>query len=228
MSEGFDQEWVAVYEKKASPMKYPYEVVVRVLMGEKARKKGKVLRVLEVGCGMGNNLWFAAREGFDVSGFDAVPSAIEYAVERFAAEGLAGDFRVGLFGDLPYRDEEFDIVLDCGGLTCTGRSVAERTIGEIRRCLKPDGVFLFTPFDVSDTSYESSESGPDGTRVNITGGTVRGVGGIAFYSETDVQTVFSTGWSWQMFERYARTDFLNFGGGTRALWNVVVRKAAQA
>ena len=36
-------------------------------------------RILEVGCGMGNNLWFAAREGCRVSGLDAVESAIRFA-----------------------------------------------------------------------------------------------------------------------------------------------------
>ncbi len=226
MTSGFDKEWHSVYEKKKSPMKYPYEVVVRILMGEQARKENRGLRVLEVGCGMGNNLWFAAREGFQVAGFDAVPSAIEYASQRFDADGLSGDLRVGFFGELPYSDEEFDIVLDCGGLTCTGRSVAEQTISEIGRCLKLDGVFLFTPFDVSDTSYKCSDPGLDGTRVNIAGGTVKGVGSISFYSEQDIRTIFSSGWKWQTFERTTRIDLLHSEQIIRALWHVVVRKAA--
>ena len=48
-------------------------------------------------CEAGNNLWFAAREGFRGAGTDGSPSAIEYASKRLADEGLTGDLHAGDF-----------------------------------------------------------------------------------------------------------------------------------
>ena len=173
---------------------------------------------------MGNNLWFAAREGCEVTGFDAVPEVIEYARERFSSDGLAGSFRVGLFGDLPEPDASFDLVLDAGGLTCTGRSVATHSIREIHRVLVPGGKFLFTPFSTEDMSFAASEPGPDDTRVNITAGTAQGVGQICFYSRADVEAMFGLGWRLLSLE-LNRLDFPTLDPPIRrALWHAIAEK----
>jgi SAM-dependent methyltransferase len=76
------------------------------------------VRVLELGCGTGNNLWFAAREGFQVCGLDASATAVAFARERLEAEGLTADVRVGDFTQkLPYPDAFFDFIIDRAALS---------------------------------------------------------------------------------------------------------------
>ena len=67
---------------------------------------------MEIGCGAGNNLWFAAREGFNVSGIDISHSAIEYAKERLLNDELAADLQVGCFNKLPWEDSSQDLGID--------------------------------------------------------------------------------------------------------------------
>jgi ubiquinone/menaquinone biosynthesis C-methylase UbiE len=224
-SPNYDAAWDAVYQAKSSPMKYPYDVVVRFIMRCHPKDKPRHdTRILEVGCGMANNLWFAAREGFQVTGMDAASSAITFARDRFAEEGLIGDFHIAAFGDLPFPDESYDLVIDHGGLTCTGRSHAEHAIREIRRVLTPSGKFLFTPFSTADTSFAQSDPGPDGTRTNITGGTVRGVGQIAFYDRASIDQLFANGWQLRSVELYERSEVLQSPPVVRSIWHVTAEK----
>ena len=89
--------------------KYPPESVVRFVARNfySAPERGRI-RLLDAGCGPGACSWFMAREGFQVSGIDGSPSAIKYAKERLAAEGLEADFRVGDYTSMPWANELFD------------------------------------------------------------------------------------------------------------------------
>lgn len=97
-------------------------------------------RVLEIGCGLGNDLSRFARGGAVVSGIDLSPRAIELAIVNFAQRGLPGTFQVmdGEALDLP--DESFDVVYCHTVLHFTPDP--GQMIREIHRVLKPDGVAI--------------------------------------------------------------------------------------
>lgn len=65
-------------------------------------------RILEIGCGEGNHLHLFSQLGFDVLGLDASPYMIRRARERLGPWVMA---RVGEAEDLPFEDNEFDVVL---------------------------------------------------------------------------------------------------------------------
>lgn len=70
-------------------------------------------RVLDLGCGTGENSLFLASKGLDVVGIDRVPEAIERARAKAAERGSKAAFQVGdalHLGDLG----KFDTVLDSG------------------------------------------------------------------------------------------------------------------
>jgi SAM-dependent methyltransferase len=56
-------------------------------------------RAVDVGCGIGDNAAFLARQGFAVTAFDLSPTAIAWAARRFAGAGI--DFRVADLFKLP-------------------------------------------------------------------------------------------------------------------------------
>lgn len=96
--------------------------------------------VLDVGCGLGNDLSRFARGGAIVTGVDLSPRAIELARANFSQRGLQGTFHVmdGEALDLP--DDSFDVVYCHTVLHFTPHP--ERMVREIHRVLKRDGLAI--------------------------------------------------------------------------------------
>jgi hypothetical protein len=61
----FDPVWDEIYGQGRHFNHYPYDAVVSFVFNNRPGDRPRdQVRVLEVACGAGNNLWFAAREGF--------------------------------------------------------------------------------------------------------------------------------------------------------------------
>jgi len=71
-------------------------------------------RVLDAGCGTGEHALMAASLGFDTTGIDGAPLAIEKAAAKARERGLDVRFVVGDVLDLGALGEHWDTVLDCG------------------------------------------------------------------------------------------------------------------
>jgi SAM-dependent methyltransferase len=183
----FDPVWEEIYSEGRQLNRYPYSNVVSFLYRYR-RRDGQPSSVVEVGFGGGNNLWFAAREGFQVSGVEGSPSAVRFAKERFAAEGLGGDLRQGDFTQLPFPAETFDLAIDRAALSQTGRTSCAQAVAEIYRVLKPGGTFYSELY--SDRGTSRGQPGPDGTLVDIEG-PYPGVGQMRFCSRRDIADLFA-------------------------------------
>jgi len=70
--------------------------------------------VLDVGCGTGEHASLAASLGFDTTGIDGAPLAIEKAQAKARERGLDVRFVVGDVLELASFGEQWDTVLDCG------------------------------------------------------------------------------------------------------------------
>jgi ubiquinone/menaquinone biosynthesis C-methylase UbiE len=187
--------WEDIYAEGKALNRYPFDQVVSFIYRNYSRNKPRsATKILEIGCGAGNNLWFAAREGFNVAGIDGSQHAIEFARKRFADEGLQGDLRIGDFGSLPFESDSYDFVIDRCALTCSSFASARKTIEEVRRVLAPGGSFFFNPYSDRHSSFASGNVRPDGVSVNISAGTLVGIGPICFYGKRDVQSMFEQGW----------------------------------
>ncbi len=99
------------------------------------------LNVLDIGCGGGFTCEFIAKKGAAVSGIDLSDVSIETAMIHAKESDLVIDYRGGTAENLPYEDDRFDVI------TCV--DVLEhvedvpKVIAEVKRVLKPGGVFLF-------------------------------------------------------------------------------------
>ncbi len=71
-------------------------------------------RVLDVGCGTGENALYLAHLGFEVWGIDAAPSAIKKAREKAKECGITVNFLVSDALKLQLLQNKFDTIIDCG------------------------------------------------------------------------------------------------------------------
>jgi SAM-dependent methyltransferase len=76
-------------------------------------------RVLDVACGNGNAALAAARRFAHVTGIDFVPSLLDRARARAAADGLPLELREADAEALPFPDGAFDVVLSTFGVMFT-------------------------------------------------------------------------------------------------------------
>ncbi len=220
--------WEDIYSEGKALNRYPFDQVVSFIYRNYSRAKPRAeTKILEIGCGAGNNLWFAAREGFTVAGVDGSPSAIEFARKRFAEEGLQGDLRVADFIHLPFADNSFDFVIDRAALTCSGTSAARKTIAEVRRVLIPDGKFFFNPYSDHHSSYVAGQPGQDDLTVNIHGGTLVDIGPLRFYGKRDLLDLFRTGWQVLSLRHVEITEELEPLYNCHAEWILIAQKVVK-
>lgn len=103
-------------------------------------------RVLDVGCGTGENAIFLAQIGFSVTGVDLVRDAIQAASAKITIRKVKVEFRVGSALALEFGEGTFDNVID-SGLFHTF-SDQERVVFalEIRRVLRKGGKYFMLCF----------------------------------------------------------------------------------
>ena len=212
-----------VYAEGRQLNRYPFDSVVAFVF---ANAPARDARILEVGCGAGNNCWFAACEGFRVSGLDISESAIACARSRLSDDGLDADLRVGDVTELPFADASFDLAIDRYAIAYCGFSEAVRAVDEVRRVLTPGGRFLFIAPTDSNRSLGDGEDGPDRLTLDITTGPLAGTRQIQFLSPDAVDELFATGWRIRSNELVEHRDRRAGWRLTDSQWRVVAERSA--
>lgn len=126
--------------------KYPSEDLIRFTARNFYNNHNrKEIKILEVGCGVGANLWYLSREGFSVYGIDGSEIAVKKATQRLDNEiiGWTGEVIQGDILNIPYEDNFFDAVIDSEAIYANDFENAKKIYNEIFRVLKPNGK-LFT------------------------------------------------------------------------------------
>jgi len=98
-------------------------------------------RVLDYGCGAGENTTALAARGASVIGLDLSPELIELANRRLALHGGQADFVVGSCHEIPLADDHVDVVF---GMAILHHLDLERAAREVWRVLKPGGLAIFS------------------------------------------------------------------------------------
>ena len=220
----FDPIWHEIYAGGHN-QRYPWDAVVSFVFTYAPKNLDRSrARVLEVGCGTASNLWFAAKEGFAATGVDASKVAIDVARKRFSDEGLSGEFKVSDFTSLPLESDIFDLAIDRAAITSSTRGGGLQAIAEVRRVLKLGGVFFFNPYADGHSSQATGTPGSDGVTIDISGGTLTGVGQICFYSERDIRSIFSSGWDLVSMRHVTIVDMVKGADALHSEWRVIAVK----
>ncbi|GGJ27061.1 class I SAM-dependent methyltransferase [Streptomyces brasiliensis] len=113
--------------------------------------------VLELGAGHGRDALYFAREGFTVHATDFSPVGLRQLDAAARAEALAERVTTTVHdvrAPLPLPDASVDAVF-AHMLLCMALSTAEihTLVGEVRRVLRPGGVFVYTVRHTGDAHY---------------------------------------------------------------------------
>ena len=144
----WDSIWEDVFSSRSFGM-YPQEELIRFVARNFYSRERSEVKILEIGTGPGANVWFCAREGFQVYGVDGSETAVRQAVERLDDEipGWQGEIKCGDFSKpLPWPEATFDAVIDSEAVCCNSHDDAVRSYAEARRVLKVGGKLFVRTF----------------------------------------------------------------------------------
>ena len=136
--------WEQTYSKKGAPVTFndgkPSWDVIEVL--ERYLTKGKVL---DLGCGDGRNVIYAATKGYSVTAIDISKKGISKTRNLAEAAGLKVDARVQDMRNFQ-SVEEFDLIISHGCLHLISRNEWPRVIENIKKATKCFGYNVIVVF----------------------------------------------------------------------------------
>lgn len=154
----FDRQYLR--KGLSAQRRYPNESLIQFLASRYFKltvSDRKPIRLLEVGCGSGANLWMMAKEGFATHGMDSSAKGLDLARQYLGEKwGVTADLRQGSFTELPYENNYFDAVVDVVSLQHLNLKDSRSALSEIARVLKPGGAFFSYRLSDASVMYQSS------------------------------------------------------------------------
>ncbi|MBU8713677.1 MULTISPECIES: class I SAM-dependent methyltransferase [Brevibacillus] len=184
----WDPVWEEVFRQQAWG-KYPGEDLIRFIARNFYNAESRQdVKILEVGCGPGANLWYMAKEGFTIYGVDGSETAIKQAKLRLDSEcpGWTGELIVGDISNLPFPDETFDAVIDSEALSCNLFDNSALIYTEMARVTKQNGKFFSRTFAKGSWGDETGEKVGYNTFL-VSEGPLLGKGYARFTHYDDIQ-----------------------------------------
>ena len=113
-------------------------------------------KALDLGCGLGNYAIWMAQQGFEVTGIDISPTAIEMATQRSAGQSVKVNFMsADLTGDI-HLPGTFDFIYDWEVLHHVFPEKRDNYAANVSRLLNPGGKYLSVCFSEGDTLFEGT------------------------------------------------------------------------
>lgn len=125
---------IARYVNPRADTAYPLEYAFRLV----GNIRGK--RVLDFGCGGGENTVLLAAKGANVTGIDISPELVAIANDRLRVNQLPGNAVIDSCHRTGFQDETFDVVFGAAILHHLDLKLAH---AEVFRILKPGGIAVF-------------------------------------------------------------------------------------
>ena len=111
-------------------------------------------KTIDLGCGIGNYAIYLAGQGFDVTGVDISPKAIEIAKENSRKKGVWCNFIVtDLLGDLGQINKTFDFACGWELLHHIFPGQRKRYVKNVNRLLNPKANYLSVCFSEKDRQF---------------------------------------------------------------------------
>lgn len=115
------------------------------------------MKLLDLACGDGTDLVYYKKLGAEIYGLDASDELIKIAKTKLELEGV--NLKVGLFENIPFEDDYFDVVLSKYAIMTSANM--EPVFKEIHRVLKPSGMVMYLVTHPFRQFFEKKEEKAD-------------------------------------------------------------------
>jgi len=136
---GYDAETADIYTQQMDALLKEVGSIEQEILLEWLGTELNGKKVLDDGCGSGNEVHLLNNNGADVYGIDGSSKMISQTIEKYPE--LADRFRENDVSILPFDDETFDIIIS--KYVINENENIDTIFREIIRCLKPDGTLIF-------------------------------------------------------------------------------------
>jgi ubiquinone/menaquinone biosynthesis C-methylase UbiE len=110
-------------------------------------------RAIDIGCGTGTNVVTLARAGWQVTGVDFAPRAIQLARQKVDQAGVQAELLVRDAIRLEGIDDPFDLAFDLGCFHTIPQDGKRRYLQHLQRILAPNGFWLMYGFLKPDAAH---------------------------------------------------------------------------
>ncbi|SEM37696.1 Methyltransferase domain-containing protein [Bosea lupini] len=158
----------AFYSARSGQRVYPTEFVVRIFLAQYPNldfsKPKPGAKILDIAFGDGRNTAFLCEQGFDVSGIEITQGIVDQTHARMTSLGHKADLRVGRNSNIPFNDDEFDVIVACSCCYyCDEGESMHDNLNEYARVLKKGGILIASVADSSSFIFDSAEQLEDGS-----------------------------------------------------------------
>ncbi len=220
----WDENWEAVFNSQAWG-KYPALGVIKFVASNFYKKNRAEVKLLEVGCGTGANIWYMGREGFATYGIDGSKTAIELAQKRMEEElGQESNTHlvVGDIVHLPYESEFFDAVIDVECLYANNLHNSKKILAEIYRVLKPGGMLYSLTFsDEMSIGKTQTKIAPNEYK-DISDGPLAEKGFVRLIDKNGIGELYGDKFALVSIDKFEHT--INNQADTISEWSIVCKK----
>jgi SAM-dependent methyltransferase len=161
-------------------------------------------RLLDVGCGTGENTLLAASKGADAFGVDISPRAIQQARDKATERGIAARFEVADALNLGQFGVAFDTLIDSGVFHVFDDEDRAKYVASLASVLDPGGSLYLICF----SEHQPGTFGPRRVR------------------QDELRAAFSNGWDVAEIagEKFEANPDSGFGTTTVAAWLATIRR----
>lgn len=186
----WDPVWEQIFSSRAWG-RYPGEDFIRFVAQNYYRVPDRsAVRILELGCGPGVNMWFLAREGLGFTGVDGSRSALDIASQRLDQEcpgwQARGNLVLGDFAATVEAQTGFDAVIDSEAVCCNSYEESVAIYRRAAESLKPGGRIFVRTFATGTWGEGTGEKlGRDCWRCTV--GPLGNTGSVRFTPREDIE-----------------------------------------
>lgn len=217
--QAWNQEYQNAQGVPTSTRTTPSPAVKRLLnyIAEHKFKIGN--EAIDLGCGIGRNVLYLAEQGYHVTAVDFAESALtkfRRTLENSVQADKITTKQVNLAEKLPFADNSFDLATDIVTTTTLTPDELPGFEAELRRVVRPGGLFLTYVLSRDDGFLEATAPGKTVTTVEESGITDN------YLSEDQLRSLYKA-WKVLEMDKIEKVDHFYGKNYTRRIWWMLLR-----